>query len=145
MLSANACILYNRRGVLQGKARFTELQAAFAAVVKKRLQCRATSAPFEAVQQLKEVLAKADTPAAMRAHGRVADVWNVLQRQHARWAAAGGPSLPAAGAQVALLKGSLEHLETEYFEHMQVRALPAAWPAAWSALLQAGTSVFLGC
>lgn len=105
---------------LQGKAHFTELQAAFAVVVKEQLQSAASGISFNALDKFGAVLTKADTPAANRAHGRVMDVWSVVQRQHARWSASGGASLAAAEAQAALLRGSLEHLESEYFEHMQV-------------------------
>lgn len=106
---------------VQGKAKFTEMQAAFAATIQKRLQCRRTGAPFHAADELSAVLGKADGSGAERAHGRVADVWRVVQLQHARWQAAGGPRLPAAEAQVALLKGSMEHLEGEYYAHMETR------------------------
>jgi Nup93/Nic96 len=105
---------------MQGKAHFTKLQSAFAAAMRKLLQCRRSGAPFHALQEFSSVLACGEF-ATERSHGRVQDIWRVLELQHESWQSAGGERLTARDAQLALLRGSTQFLEREYYEHMEAR------------------------
>lgn len=73
--------------------------------------------PFDAMESLRTAL-KHVPSSDERAHGRVQDVWEVLALQRARMRGAG---TAAGGQQRDLLRGSVEHLEAAYYDHVLQR------------------------
>ena len=103
---------------VQGKAKLTGAQAAVAAAVRASLQAAAAGTPFDAMAALAPAVEHVPS-SEERAHGRVRDLWDILKVQRARLQDAGGA--PAGSRQRDMLRGSVEHLEAAYYEHVLQR------------------------
>jgi hypothetical protein len=107
---------YKRETNAQGKAELTDVQQALADAVRNHLKAAAVGAPSTIGDDLKAA-ARLVPSSSERSHGRVMDVWNILELQ-VRHLRTGGS---AAGVQRGLLRGSVEHLEAAYYTHVQQR------------------------
>jgi hypothetical protein len=100
---------------MQGKVELTSAQQAVADAVKDYLKAAAVGTSFTMAEGIAAAVRLVPS-SSDQSHGRVQDVWNILQLQHARLSAGA-----ASEVQRALLHGSVEHLEVAYYTHIQQR------------------------